>query len=79
MSLAARPGSLTIYVNVSHSLLEEHGSHVKHRVYYGKEGESLQVRILVSLAGLWNVLLCEEKEMFSGLYCVDPSLVSTVV
>lgn len=63
MSLAARPGSLTVYINVSHSLVEEHGGHVKHRVYYGKEGESLEVRILVSLARLWNVpAVCLKKK-----------------
>ncbi len=33
----------------------EYGDHAKHRVYYGKEGEPLQVRNLVSLARIQNV------------------------
>ncbi|KAG7239126.1 hypothetical protein INR49_030006 [Caranx melampygus] len=42
VSLTARPGSLTVYVSRSHSLVQEYGDHIKNRVYYGKDGESLQ-------------------------------------
>ncbi|KAG7503256.1 hypothetical protein JOB18_034550 [Solea senegalensis] len=42
VSLTARSGSLTVYLSSDHSMAHEHGDHVKHRVYYGKEGESLQ-------------------------------------
>ncbi|XP_026232776.1 interferon gamma receptor 2 [Anabas testudineus] len=42
VSLSARPGSLTVYVNISPSLVQDHGGHAKHRVYFGKEGESLE-------------------------------------
>lgn len=52
LSLTARPGSLTVDLSRNHSLALEHGDHAKHRVYYGKEGELLQVRKLVSLASI---------------------------
>ncbi|XP_040004408.1 interferon gamma receptor 2 [Xiphias gladius] len=42
VSLTARPGSLTVYLSRNHGLAVEHEDHVKHRVYYGKEGESQQ-------------------------------------
>ncbi|XP_018552104.1 interferon gamma receptor 2 isoform X1 [Lates calcarifer] len=42
VSLTARPGSLTVFLSRNHSMVLEHGDHVKHRVYYGKEGQSLQ-------------------------------------
>ncbi|XP_040912931.1 interferon gamma receptor 2 isoform X2 [Toxotes jaculatrix] len=42
VNLTARPGSLTVYLNKNNSLTAEHAAHVKHRVYYGKEGESLE-------------------------------------
>ncbi|XP_035459933.1 interferon gamma receptor 2 isoform X1 [Scophthalmus maximus] len=40
--LTARPGSLTVYLSENHSMFVEHGDNAQHRVYYGKEGESLQ-------------------------------------
>ncbi|NP_001348087.1 interferon gamma receptor 2 precursor [Cynoglossus semilaevis] len=40
--LAARPGSLTVYLSKNHTLALEHADHVEHRVYYGKEGKGLQ-------------------------------------
>uniref|UniRef100_A0A8D3B2Z1 Fibronectin type-III domain-containing protein n=1 Tax=Scophthalmus maximus TaxID=52904 RepID=A0A8D3B2Z1_SCOMX len=41
--LTARPGSLTVYLSENHSMFVEHGDNAQHRVYYGKEGESLQM------------------------------------
>ncbi|XP_056266832.1 interferon gamma receptor 2 isoform X2 [Pseudoliparis swirei] len=41
-SLTAVPGSLTVHLSRNHSLALEHGEHLKHRVYYGKEGEPRQ-------------------------------------
>lgn len=41
VSLTPWPGSLTVHLSRNHSMALEHGGHVKHRVYYGKEGESL--------------------------------------
>ncbi|XP_026151054.1 uncharacterized protein LOC113123328 [Mastacembelus armatus] len=43
-SVTARPGSLTVHLSRNHSMALEHGDHAKHRVYYGKEGESLQLK-----------------------------------
>lgn len=65
VSLSARPGSLTVYVNISPSLVQDHGGHAKHRVYFGKEGESLEVRILVTLGGVQEIFMC----LLSHLYC----------
>lgn len=42
VSLTARPGSLTVHLYRNHSLAQEYGNHALHRVYYGKEGESLE-------------------------------------
>ncbi|XP_028292710.1 uncharacterized protein LOC114455582 isoform X2 [Gouania willdenowi] len=41
-SLTARPGSLTVHLSGDHSLAQEYGAHVKHRIYLGKKGESLK-------------------------------------
>lgn len=40
--LTARPGSLTVYLRANNSMALKHGDHVKHKVYYGKEGEALR-------------------------------------
>ncbi|XP_034429299.1 interferon gamma receptor 2 isoform X1 [Hippoglossus hippoglossus] len=40
--VTAQPGSLTVYLSRNHSMVWEHGDHVTHRVYYGKQEESLQ-------------------------------------
>ncbi|GAA6219753.1 uncharacterized protein LOC108897140 isoform X2 [Lates japonicus] len=42
VSLTARPGSLTVFLSGNNSMALEYADHAKHRVYYGKEGESLQ-------------------------------------
>lgn len=41
--LSARPGSLTVHLSRNHNLAEEHEDHLEHRIYYGKEGETLQL------------------------------------
>ncbi|XP_060944234.1 uncharacterized protein LOC133021412 isoform X2 [Limanda limanda] len=40
--LVARPGSLTVNLSGNHSMVWDYADHVIHKVYYGKEGESLQ-------------------------------------
>ncbi|TDH07149.1 hypothetical protein EPR50_G00121780 [Perca flavescens] len=40
-SLMPGPGSLTVHLSRNHSLARDYADHAKHRVYYGKEGESL--------------------------------------
>ena len=47
-NLTARPGSLTVHLSRNTPFLREHANHAKYRVYYGKKGEALQVRNLVS-------------------------------
>uniref|UniRef100_A0A3Q4I2X6 Fibronectin type-III domain-containing protein n=1 Tax=Neolamprologus brichardi TaxID=32507 RepID=A0A3Q4I2X6_NEOBR len=45
LSILTRPGSLTVFLNNDHELAKEHASNAKHRIYFGREGESpLQVR-----------------------------------
>ncbi|KAI3356621.1 hypothetical protein L3Q82_017833, partial [Scortum barcoo] len=56
VSLTARSGTLTVRLSRNHSMALEYGDHAKHRVYYGKEGEPLQVRDLISLARMQNVV-----------------------
>ncbi|XP_029385667.1 interferon gamma receptor 2 isoform X2 [Echeneis naucrates] len=41
VSLTVRPQSMTVYLSRNHSLVQEHASQVKYRVYYGKAGELL--------------------------------------
>lgn len=45
-SLTAGPGSLTVHLSRNHGLPLEQADHARHRVYYGKEGEPLEVRDL---------------------------------
>ncbi|KAL6101073.1 uncharacterized protein ACO6RY_08082 [Pungitius sinensis] len=40
--LTAGPDSLAVHLSRNHRLPQEHGEHLKHSVYYGKEGEPLQ-------------------------------------
>lgn len=47
VSLTVRPGFLTVNLNRNHSMAHDLGGHLEHRVYYGKEGEPLQVRVLI--------------------------------
>lgn len=42
VSLSVRSDSLTIHLSRNHDLAVEHAAHLKHRVYYSKEGETLQ-------------------------------------
>ncbi|XP_031589004.1 uncharacterized protein LOC116314989 isoform X2 [Oreochromis aureus] len=39
-SILTRPGSLTVLLNDDHELAKEHDSNAKHRIYFGREGES---------------------------------------
>lgn len=40
LSILTRPGSLTIHLSADHELAKEHADNAKHRIYFGKEGES---------------------------------------
>ncbi|XP_074551539.1 interferon gamma receptor 2 [Halichoeres trimaculatus] len=42
VSVSARPGSLTVHLSRNHKLVDDYEAHLKHRVYFGKEGETLQ-------------------------------------
>uniref|UniRef100_A0A673B4G3 Uncharacterized LOC115412224 n=1 Tax=Sphaeramia orbicularis TaxID=375764 RepID=A0A673B4G3_9TELE len=50
LSLTARPGYLAVHLSRDHILAKENGDHAGYRVCYGKEQQSLKVRILSSLA-----------------------------
>ncbi|XP_023273417.1 interferon alpha/beta receptor 1-like isoform X1 [Seriola lalandi dorsalis] len=52
VSLTARPGSLTVYLSQDHSLFQDYGGHIQHRVYYGMEGESLQEKYVDGVASV---------------------------
>ncbi|XP_070771085.1 interferon gamma receptor 2 [Enoplosus armatus] len=43
VNLTAQPGTLTVHLSGDHSLADEYADHIVHRVYYGTEGEPLQV------------------------------------
>lgn len=47
--LTAGPGSVTVRLNRNHSLFLDHAAHAEYRVYFGPEGEELQVRRFTSL------------------------------
>ncbi|XP_024657372.1 interferon gamma receptor 2 isoform X1 [Maylandia zebra] len=40
LSILTRPGSLTVFLNDDHELAKEHANNAKHRIYFGREGES---------------------------------------
>ncbi|XP_028993130.1 uncharacterized protein LOC114847484 [Betta splendens] len=42
VNLTSRPGSLTAYLRINSSMVHEYGGHIQNRVYYGKEGETLE-------------------------------------
>ncbi|XP_071341509.1 interferon alpha/beta receptor 1-like [Trachinotus anak] len=63
VSLTARPGSLTVFLSRNHSLAEEYGDHVTHRVYYGKEGESLEEKYKETLSSV-SFLGLEEGQRY---------------
>lgn len=44
VSLSARPGSLTVRLSRNHNLAEQHEDNLNHRIYYSKEGETLQLQ-----------------------------------
>ncbi|KAM3607202.1 uncharacterized protein V6R79_003420 [Siganus canaliculatus] len=55
--LTVRPGSLTVHLNKKHNLTDDYADHAKYRVYYAKEGDSLQETFIddvssVSVPGL---------------------------
>lgn len=40
LSILTRPGSLTVFLNNDHELAKEYARNAKHRIYFGREGES---------------------------------------
>lgn len=67
--LSARPGSLTVHLSGNHSLAVEHADHAKHRVYYGKEGEPLEVRNPVHVCCRWSETR-SQLQLFSVIYTI---------
>ncbi|XP_062258587.1 interferon gamma receptor 2 isoform X1 [Platichthys flesus] len=61
--LVARPGSLTVNLSGNHSMVWGHADHVKHKVYYGKEGESLQQKYEYGTSSV-TILKLEEGERY---------------
>ncbi|CAI5656976.1 unnamed protein product [Oreochromis niloticus] len=39
-SILPQPGSLTVHLSENHELAKEHAENAKHRIYFGREGES---------------------------------------
>lgn len=42
-NMTAWPGSLAVHLTGDHSLTSEHAGNAKHRIYFGKQGEQLQM------------------------------------
>ncbi|XP_072253912.1 interferon gamma receptor 2 [Leuresthes tenuis] len=64
-SLTPGPGSLTVHLSRNNSLSRMYGDFAKHRIYFGKEGESLQIYGDTAASEFMDKLEAEQR------YCVQ--------